>query len=92
MFDYELTKHLAELSKLHFTESELQDMTSQMGEIVALMDTISDFDSVSKLDEQNAMAFNDLRKDEVKPSLDRKDILSNAKERSETFFKVPKVV
>ncbi len=92
MFDYKLTKHLAELSKLNFTESELKDMTAQMSEIVALMDTISDFDSLSKLNEQGAVAFKDLRKDEVKPSLDREDILSNAKERSETFFKVPKVV
>ena len=92
MFDYELTKHLAELSKLNLTESELKDMTAQMSEIVALMDTISDFDSASKLNEQGAVAFEGLRKDEVKPSLDREDILSNAKERSETFFKVPKVV
>ena len=92
MFDLELTRHLAELSKLHFTEEELQTVTAEMGEIVALMDTISEFQTEACLDKGNAVAFADLRKDVHAPSLPREEILANARERSETCFKVPKVV
>lgn len=92
MFDLELTRHLAELSKLHFTEDELQTVTAEMGEIVALMDTIADYNGASRLDKGNAVAYADLRKDEAAPSLPRNEILANAGERGETCFKVPKVV
>ena len=41
MFDLELTAHLAELSKLAFTEDELKAMAEQMSDIVALMDKVA---------------------------------------------------
>ena len=43
MFDVKQTAHLAELSKLSFTEEELNRITREMDEIVALMDTVADF-------------------------------------------------
>ena len=44
MFDLELTAHLAELSKLAFTEDELKAMAEQMSDIVALMDKVKETD------------------------------------------------
>lgn len=92
MFDLELTRHLAELSKLHFTDDELQTVTAEMREIVGLMDTIADFKAEARLDKGNAVPYDVLRKDAHAPSLPREDILANAKEKGETCFRVPKVV
>lgn len=92
MIDTKLTAHLAELSKLAFTEEELTVMTKEMNDIVSLMDTVSDFDATNVFHVTEAVEMKALREDKAKPSMDRQGILANAKEKEDTFFKVPKVV
>ncbi|MDO4742976.1 MAG: Asp-tRNA(Asn)/Glu-tRNA(Gln) amidotransferase subunit GatC [bacterium] len=92
MFDIELTRHLAQLSKFNFSEEQLKVMSDEMADIVALMDTVSEFESDEKLACDNAVGFEDLREDKVVESFERESILQNAKGRGETYFKVPKVV
>ena len=45
MFNSDLTKHLAELSKLEFTDEELEQMTADMTNIIAIMDKVCEFDT-----------------------------------------------
>lgn len=92
MFDTKLTAHLAELSKLEFTPKELEKITGEMDAIVALMDTVADADCENDFAAVCAVGLTDLRADEPQPSMDREDILANAKESADTCFKVPKVV
>ena len=40
MFNSDLTKHLAELSKISFTDDELETMTEDMTSIIAVMDKV----------------------------------------------------
>ena len=69
MFDLEKTRHLAELSKLFFSEEELSKMTSQMTDIIALMDEVQKIDKNIPEYTQAAVSYADLRADEAKPSL-----------------------
>lgn len=92
MFDTKLTAHLAELSKLEFTPEELDQITGEMDAIVALMDTVADADVDQEFAAVDATALAELRADEPRASMDRADILANAKEGTDTCFKVPKVV
>lgn len=92
MFDKNLTAHLAELSKLNFTEKELQKMTDEMAEIVSLMDTVNEFETLETAGANAPLKANDFRPDEYTESMPREDILKSAKSKSETCFKVPKVV
>ncbi|MGI6270044.1 MAG: Asp-tRNA(Asn)/Glu-tRNA(Gln) amidotransferase subunit GatC [Candidatus Howiella sp.] len=92
MFDVKQTAHLAELSKLNFTEEELTRITGEMDEIVALMDTVADFSAEGEGFVNDAVAFADLRKDEVQSSFPREEILQNGRENNGTAFIVPKVV
>ncbi len=92
MLDLEQMKHLAELSKLKMDETELATLTDEMRNIIQLMDTVADFDSDDAGFVNAPVAYGDLRKDEVAPSMPREAVLSNAKVRTETYFKVPKVV
>ncbi|MCH5185587.1 MAG: Asp-tRNA(Asn)/Glu-tRNA(Gln) amidotransferase subunit GatC [Oscillospiraceae bacterium] len=92
MFDTELTKYLARLSKIEFTEDEITEMSSQMTDIIKLMDTVKDFDRNEKTFALEAAAYTELRKDEARESFETEKILRNAKQVKNNSFVVPKVV
>lgn len=92
MFDEKTTLHLAELSKLCYDAQQLQQITREMDEIVALMDTVADFQAEGAGFVNDAIAFTQLRRDVPAASLPREEILQNAKESDGTSFVVPKVV
>ncbi len=92
MFDTTLTNHLSQLSKLRFTQKEVERITGEMVDIVNLMDTISDFEMEENPKSTSPVTLAEIREDVADVSMDRSDILANAKEKGETFFKVPKVV
>ena len=92
MFDIKLTAHLAELSKLKFTDEELLKITKEMDDIVSLMDTVGDFNESDFGEVITPESVDNIRRDEIKPSMQREDVLSNAKNKQGAFFSVPKVV
>ena len=92
MFDTKLTAHLAALSKLEFTKEELTRITEEMDSIVALMDTVSDFNEAVDQEMTPPVLISEFRADEPTDSMEREAVLKNAKNKTETFFKVPKVV
>ena len=92
MFDAAMTGHLAELSKLAFTDEELARMTEDMTDIISIMDKVCDFDTSKKAYALDAVNYNDLRKDEFKNSYPTEKIIKNAKNVKNNSFVVPKVV
>lgn len=80
---------LAKLSKLRFTDEELESFTREMTEIIEFADTINRNvgDLTSEPEGERVMEMEQLRDDEVKPSYPNEDILSNA-ENSNGFFLV----
>lgn len=85
--------HIASLSKLHFTETELEGFAKEFTELVSYVEVINhlEIESVEPL-EQIVSTDGLLRNDELRESLSTKDALLNAPKKSETFFKVPKVL
>ncbi len=92
MIDKKLTQHLADLSKINFTDEELEKITVQMGDIINLMDKVKEIDSNNPTYTIDAVNYSDLRADEVAESSPNEDILKNSKETKENSFVVPKVV
>ena len=92
MFNLENTRHLAELSKLSFSEEELSFMTHQMTDIIALMDEVQKIDKNIPEYTQDAVSFAELRADTKAESLPTQEVLKNAKQTKENSFVVPKVV
>lgn len=92
MFNSAMTKHLAELSKLAFTDEELAKMTKDMTDIISIMDKVCDFDTSKKPYSLDAVNYDDLRRDEFKNSYPTEKIISNAKNVKNNSFVVPKVV
>lgn len=92
MFDIELTKHLAELSKIEFNEEELKKMTADMKDIINLMDKVCDFDTSKSPYALDAVKYKNLREDNHTPSYPTEKITENAKNVKNNCFVVPKVV
>lgn len=80
---------LAKLSKLRFSDEELESFTEEMTAIIDFADTINRNlgESETQSESLRVAALEDLREDEVKPSYANEDILSNA-ENSNGFFVV----
>lgn len=92
MFDIEMTKHLAELSKIEFTEDELNKMTTDMTNIIGLMDKVCEFDTSKAPYALEAVSYNDLRRDEHSCSYPTEEITKNSRIVKNNSFIVPKVV
>lgn len=92
MFDQKLTAHLAELSKLSFTDAELEKMTEDMTAIAALMDKVRSFEENGKPYAVEPAAYGDIRPDEYRESYRTDDVLKNADKVKNDSFVVPKVV
>lgn len=92
MIDIELTKHLAELSKIEFNQEELEKMTADMKDIINLMDKVCEFDSSKEPYALDAVKYKDLRADKHAPSYPTDKITRNAKNVKNNSFVVPKVV
>lgn len=92
MFDAKLTSHLADLSKIAFTDAELEKMTADMTDIINLMDKVKEFDPNNKTYALDATEYKNLRKDEAQESFETEKIIQNAKNVKNNSFVVPKVV
>lgn len=90
--DKEMITYLAELSKLKFSDEELQEMAKDMTSIIDIMDTVKEIDVVWDDEKDNTNVYLDgLREDEVLPSMATDKVLQNAKNVNDCFV-VPKVV
>lgn len=84
-------EHLAELSKLKFTEEELKDFSKEFESIVALADVIKNKDIDGDIN-VNAIDFNNLREDEPQVSTPVETLVLNAPESKKDCFVVPRIM
>ena len=89
----EIVEYSAALSRLKLDEAETEEMIKQMGDIVNYMDVLSTLDTDSVEPLSHVFNINNvMREDVVLPSHDREELLSNAPQRNEECFVVPKTV
>lgn len=86
-------EYIAELARLKFKEEELESFTHQLNEILSYIDKLNELntDDVEPLSHpiENINVF---RNDELKQSISTEDALRNASDKTDEFFKVPKVI
>lgn len=89
----ELVDKLAELSKLTFKESEKEKIKVDLQRMLDFVDQLKEVDVegveplIHMIDEEV-----ELRLDEPEKALEVKEVLKNAPDQEESFFRVPKVV
>ena len=91
--DIKTIEKLASLSKLSFTEEELDLISKDMSKMVDFINQLDEIDTegVEPLIHLNE-EFNNWREDEIKEMLDLKEALSNSPIKDSTYFKLPKVL
>ena len=86
--------HIAKLAKLKFSEEEKVKLQGEMNKVLDYIDTLNeipDLDKVEPLENINDTE-NVFREDIAEKCLTKEEALKNAPEKTENFFKVPKVL
>jgi aspartyl-tRNA(Asn)/glutamyl-tRNA(Gln) amidotransferase subunit C len=86
-------EHVARLSRLALSEAEIERMREQLGGILAYIDTLRSLDTAGVEPTAHAVPLvNVMRDDEIRPTLAQEDALANAPDRSDAFFRVPRII
>ena len=86
-------KHIANLSMLNLSDEEIEKYTKDMDQIVNFANKVNEIDTssteISAFSNDNVNVF---RKDEVRKSLDRELLLSNAPSSNGEAYSIPNVM
>ena len=86
-------KHIANLSMLNLSDEEIEKYTKDMEQIVDFANKVNEIDTssteISAFSNDNVNIF---RKDEVRKSLDRELLLSNAPSSNGEAYSIPNVM
>ena len=86
-------EHVAKLARLALRDDEIDTMTAQLSNILTYVEKLNELDTKNVDPTAHVLPIkNVLREDEVKKSLEREKALGNAPDRTEEFFRVPKVI
>jgi aspartyl-tRNA(Asn)/glutamyl-tRNA(Gln) amidotransferase subunit C len=86
-------EHVARLARLALTEAESARMQEQLSGILAYIDTLRALDTTGVEPTSHAVPLvNVMRADETRPSLSPEAALANAPDRSDGFFRVPRII
>jgi aspartyl-tRNA(Asn)/glutamyl-tRNA(Gln) amidotransferase subunit C len=85
--------HVAELARLHLTEDELELFTDQLAEVLDHAADIASLDLAGVAPTAHAMAVtNVFRPDEIRPGVDREEVLAQAPDVEDHRFRVPRIL
>lgn len=89
----ELVKYIATLARLEFDEEKLDDFTEKFQRILEYVEQLKELNVDAILPTYHININHDaLREDEVRESLEISEVLKNAPDKKESFFRVPRVV
>jgi aspartyl-tRNA(Asn)/glutamyl-tRNA(Gln) amidotransferase subunit C len=86
-------EHVARLSRLALGDAEIERMRAQLDGILAYIDTLRALDTTGVEPTSHAVPqLNVMRDDHVRPCLPQDAVLANAPDRSDAFFRVPRII
>jgi len=87
-------EYIAKLAKLRFTEAEKLKLQIELNTVLEYIDKLNELDlqNVEPLENINEHLENVFREDKTEPCLTTEEALKNAPAKTESFFKVPKVL
>jgi aspartyl-tRNA(Asn)/glutamyl-tRNA(Gln) amidotransferase subunit C len=93
MITREDVEHVARLSRLALGEAEVERMREQLDGILAYIDTLRALDTTGVEPTAHAVPqLNVMREDQLRASLSQDAALANAPDRSDAFFRVPRII
>ena len=91
--DLKTVKHISKLSRISINEEKAKKLEKDLNSIFEFIEKLNELDT-TKIEPLTSIADTvlHLRKDEIKSSNIRDQILKNSPEKNKDFFVVPKVV
>ena len=85
-------EHVAKLARLALTEEEKAKFAPQLNAVLEYVDELNEVDTTGIEPMAHSIKIsNVMREDEVKQEFTREEMLQNAPEEEDGFFKVPKI-
>lgn len=86
-------EHIAHLARLSLSGKEKELFGSQLDSILSYMDKLNELDTRDIEPTSHVIAISNITRDDLhRPSLDREDALMNAPDKTERFYRVPKII
>lgn len=86
-------QHVARLARLELNSAEQEKFTKELNNILGFVEQLNELDTAGIEPTAHAIAVrNVFRPDRVTASLDPEEALANAPDRSDNFFRVPKIL
>jgi aspartyl-tRNA(Asn)/glutamyl-tRNA(Gln) amidotransferase subunit C len=86
-------EHVARLARLALGDADVERMREQLSGILAYIDTLRALDTAGVEPTSHAVPLvNVMREDEPRPCLSQDEALANAPDRSDAFFRVPRII
>jgi len=86
-------EHVALLSRLKLTDEEVERFTGQLNSILGYFEELKEADTSQISGTTHVVPMvNVMREDVMRPSIDPEVAVSNAPDKTDEFFKVPRVV
>ena len=85
-------EHVAKLARLELTEEEKELYTKQLGDVLKYVDQMNEVDTSNVKPMSHAIDFvNVMREDEVYYEQTKEELMKNAPDEENGFFRVPKI-
>ena len=85
-------EHVAKLARLELTEDEKEKFTKQLGDVLKHVDAMNEVDTANVEPMAHAIDFvNVMREDEVYYEQTKEELMKNAPDEENGFFRVPKI-
>ncbi|MBI5849074.1 MAG: Asp-tRNA(Asn)/Glu-tRNA(Gln) amidotransferase subunit GatC [Nitrospirae bacterium] len=85
--------HLSRLARLALTEEEASRYGNQLDNILQYVEKLNELDTTGIEPTSHVLSIsNVMREDTVRPSLNREDALMNAPDKTDSFYRVPKII
>ena len=92
MIEIKDVEHVAKLARLELSEDEKVKFSKQLGDILKYVEQMNEVNTEGVEPMNHAMEFyNVMREDVVRYENTREELMANAPEQEEDFFKVPKI-
>jgi aspartyl-tRNA(Asn)/glutamyl-tRNA(Gln) amidotransferase subunit C len=86
-------EHLSRLARVALTEEEKSRYGEQLDSILHYVEKLNELDTAGIEPTSHVISIsNVMREDTLRPSLGREDALMNAPDRTDTFYRVPKII
>jgi aspartyl-tRNA(Asn)/glutamyl-tRNA(Gln) amidotransferase subunit C len=91
--DRTLVEHLANLSRLHFTDAEMETMQGDLSKMIGFVEKLNELDTTGVEPLMHMSQVTDVyRADKAAAPMPVEEALGNARQHAEDFFTVPKVI